>query len=619
MTEAYTQQLMSSAIGLANLPQQQYGGYVTDPNTGEQVFQPGQRVAGFSAPQMEAFSRIGNVVGGIPQFDEAGNVTGYSGSSYQRPTGQYDEAGQPVMETVTGASAWEPWMQKAGEYAIGGAGTWEQMAPQALGLYGEGAGLAREVAPEAMDLARSGIGAYTATLPETLGAYGEAVGQWEDVAGDVRTRAGGLGTLYDPFATQAQTDIQAAREQAGDVYGEFSKYSPEIQGIYQGMESKFLPAAEASKEYLTGATGRFAREQFDPSSGGIAAYMSPYTQAVKEQAYGDIEEQSQQQLNLIGAQAAEAGAYGGSRHGIAEAEMRKAALEQKSQIGSQLDAANYQQALAASMGEHGAQQTAAQQAYEAQRGGQQMAGQGIANLGSTQVALQAQAAGGLSGLAQTGMGARQGIAGLYSGLGGQASQLGMNTAGLGAQEAGLLSGVGQTGANIWGQYGQQISGLGSTEAALRNRASQQLYSVGSGTANLYGQFGQGVGSLGEAGAGIGQQASAQMAGLGGLTSQYGMQDINALMSAGGMQQNLAQSQLAADYSRFQEQKMDPYQQVGFVSDIFKGVPTSQAKMTSGFAPQPSNVARTVGAATTGIGLFGGGTNASTGSSKPSWS
>ena len=815
LVEAYQKSLLAGTHKLVNQPWDVY---------------QGQRVAGFTDPQMAAFQRAQQLT---------------SGTTYQAPTGQYDEQGNPIMQTITGAASWEPWMQQAGEYAAGGVGYWGQMAPESMGLYGEGASLMRGVTPEALDMARSGLSAYTSTVPETLSAYGEAVGQWGDVSGDILKTGRGLESLVSPYTTQAQADLASARQQAGGLYDEFSGVQGDVKNIYGGIEDQFKtrsgqieergtamqakydpyatkaeiatdrmseiysPAAseamelygegtglvrgatpeamdtarsaltaytstvpetlsaygkavgqwgdvsedvgsrarsladiydpyatkaetglEEAKGYMTGATGRFERQQFDPSAGGIAAYMSPYTQAVKEQAYGDIEEQAQQQLNLIGAQAAEAGAFGGARHGIAEAEMRKAALEQKTNLGAQLDASNYQQALAAAMGEHGTQQAAAQQAYEAQRGGKQMAGQGIAGLaqaglgigaglagltaeeagllsglgttgatvygqygqniaglgqteaalrnnlaqqlygigsgaaglygqfgqgiaglaqtgagiagqqagmysqlGTNQAGLLGEEAGILSGLggqeaniaairaqgllgtAQAGMGARQAAGGMYGQLAQGEQGIGMNAANVAATGSGLLSEAGKTGATVYGQYGQNIAGLGQTEAALRNNLAQQLYGIGSGTAGLYGQFGQGIGALGEAGAGVMQQGSAQMAGLGGLGQQYGTQDINTLLTAGGMQQNLAQSQLASQYQQFQEAQRSPYEQIGFFSDIMQGVPTSQATMTSTFQPQSSGVAKTLGAGITGLGVLGSGTS----SSKPAWS
>lgn len=58
------------------------------------------------------------------------------------------------------------------------------------------------------------------------------------------------------------------------------------------------------------------------ATGGQAMtpYMNPYTQQVIERSEQDIARQREQALNALGAQATRSGAFGGSRHGIAEGE-----------------------------------------------------------------------------------------------------------------------------------------------------------------------------------------------------------------------------------------------------------------------------------------------------------
>lgn len=52
--------------------------------------------------------------------------------------------------------------------------------------------------------------------------------------------------------------------------------------------------------------------------GDIGAYMSPYTSQVEDFALHRLDEQRQRGLNTIGDRAATSGAFGGSRHGVAE-------------------------------------------------------------------------------------------------------------------------------------------------------------------------------------------------------------------------------------------------------------------------------------------------------------
>ena len=50
----------------------------------------------------------------------------------------------------------------------------------------------------------------------------------------------------------------------------------------------------------------------------IGAFMNPYQNMVTGQALGDLERQRQMATNAMDAQAGQAGAFGGSRHGVAQ-------------------------------------------------------------------------------------------------------------------------------------------------------------------------------------------------------------------------------------------------------------------------------------------------------------
>jgi hypothetical protein len=53
----------------------------------------------------------------------------------------------------------------------------------------------------------------------------------------------------------------------------------------------------------------------------IGQFMNPYTSEVIDRTGSDLMRQSQMQQNTLGAQATQAGAFGGSRHGVAEGTM----------------------------------------------------------------------------------------------------------------------------------------------------------------------------------------------------------------------------------------------------------------------------------------------------------
>jgi hypothetical protein len=73
----------------------------------------------------------------------------------------------------------------------------------------------------------------------------------------------------------------------------------------------------------------------------LSAYTNPYENQVVGQALGDIERSRLMQQNQLGASATAAGAFGGSRQGIAEAETNRAFADQAAQTASGLRQSGY--------------------------------------------------------------------------------------------------------------------------------------------------------------------------------------------------------------------------------------------------------------------------------------
>jgi len=106
------------------------------------------------------------------------------------------------------------------------------------------------------------------------------------------------------FAPQvaAQDPYQAAAyTQAVDPTAGLGAYAP------------YLAKAGEAATAATGLTGPMTSAQ-------LQQYMSPYQTDVISAALGEFDIQAQKGLTGIGTQAVGAGAYGGGRHGIAEAE-----------------------------------------------------------------------------------------------------------------------------------------------------------------------------------------------------------------------------------------------------------------------------------------------------------
>lgn len=254
-------------------------------------------------------------------------------------------------------------------------------------------------------------------------------------------------------------------------------YAPMLQaaegtlGAGAGALEQGIGTALSGAPLLMGTTGAY-----DPQS--YQQFMDPYMESVIQQTQADIARQGDIQQQSLASQAVSAGAFGGSRQGIAEQELNRNIMEQQARTGAQMRSAGYQQA-----------QQQAQNAFQNQMARQQSAAQ------------------------------------------------------------------------------------------------------------LFGQLGQGIGALGSSMAktGLSQAALGEMA-------QTGQQkDINALMSLGGLEQQQAQAGFEAARATELERQYEPYQRLSFMSDIFRGVPSTSSTLTSQTAPSPSTVSQIAGL---GMGLAG---------------
>ena len=134
---------------------------------------------------------------------------------------------------------------------------------------------------------------------------------------------------------------------------------------------------------------------------------------------------------------------------------------------------------------------------------------------------------------------------------------------------------------------------------------QQAEAVGQSLAQNYGQAQQQAqqqfaGQMGRYG-----QAATQMAGLGGQQQQQQQGDIASLMASGSVQQQRAQQIEDAKYRQGLQQMYEPYQRLGFVSDIYQGMPSSAMATAMGTSPGTSPLAQAVGTGITGLAAYQG--------------
>ena len=181
--------------------------------------------------------------------------------------------------------------------------------------------------------------------------------------------------------------------------------------------------------------------------------------------------------------------------------------------------------------------------------------------------------------------ARRGqLAGLQSQIAGQYQQLGLAGLQSQLQRAQALSGFEQA------QQQQRLA-----QAGLLGDIAQRQAAAGLARGQAIGQMGMGIGSLAQ-----------QQAGLGQLGQQLVGQDIERLARIGGMGQQQQQNILDAARQSQLQQMYEPYQRLGFVSDIYRGAPSTQQAITMQSQPGASPFQQVAGLGIAGLGAYGAG-------------
>lgn len=132
-----------------------------------------------------------------------------------------------------------------------------------------------------------------------------------------------------------------------------------------------------------------------------------------------------------------------------------------------------------------------------------------------------------------------------------------------------------------------------TGAQLRTAGFQQAQRAAQAAAQQQLKQAQLTGALGQGIAGLGQMGQA-----------LGVQDINTLLGVGGLQQQQQQQLLNQAQQNLLAQQNLPFQQVGFLSDIFRGVPALQQTTSSTTTPPPSLTSQLTGLGIAGLGAYG---------------
>jgi hypothetical protein len=374
----------------------------------------------------------------------------------------------------------------------------------------------------------------------------------------------------------------------------------------------------ALQTYQMGPAERVRADQF--GLGAAAQYMSPYMQNVVERQKQAAVQDYARNLPALQAAGVKAGARGGTREALLQAEARRNLTSQLGDIEAQGTQAAYQQAqaqynadrarmLQAQMANQQAGLTTGQQNLAAALGVQQLGTQS-----GLQAALANQAAGLTVG--QQNLAAEQARQQLLSQQELEAQRLNQ-AAGITTEQQNLQALINQSqfgaGQGLQAQQLNQAAQLQRQQQALAQLAqanqfaqqnAQQRAQYGLAGANLAEQsrqFGAGLGLQGL------QQQLAAAGALGGLGQQaYGQQMgiTQGQLGAGGQQQAQNQQLLNIGYQDFINQQQFPYKQAEFAMGILRGIPTVSSRS---FYEQPASIFNQVaGAGMMGIGgLFGG--------------
>ncbi len=398
-------------------------------------------------------------------------------------------------------------------------------------------------------------------------------------------------------------------------------------GYQAGQFDPGYQAGDLARQY-TGPTFE-AGTSADPST--IQDYMNPYTQLVTDIQKREARKQSDISGANIAQQAAQAGGLGGYREAIMQSEREGDLAQQLQDIQATGDQAAYQQAMQAMEADRAARLQEAQfgtqvrgqdiQAFQAGESARQQAAQmGLSAQQQAEAARQAQESARLSGAQfqestqarlqdfqnqkfQAEEQARQ-----------QAAQLGLSAQEMEdrARQAGERFQQDQFARNQELRMAQQQEDRAVFEAQERARQEgarlglqgQELQQRVLQAANDARMRAQEINlGAGERRAGLRLDAARQLAGLGGQRQSMAYDRLRNLQAAGQIRRDLSQRGLDMGYQDFLRQQAFPREQLGYFSNLLRGIPITPGSTTASFGGGVSPYSQAIGAGVGGVGLY----------------
>ena len=456
-----------------------------------------------------------------------------------------DAEGRPIYD-ITGTKPFTPYSTNVQDYVAGFSPMQRQVQANAANLqmpgqFNQATGYANAAGQGGLGSAQAaygygGQGAQSGQMGQQLGMQG---GQYYGGMGAGYGQQGaGYGVLGAGYGQQgAGYGAQAA--DIGQMGLRAEQYGRDVSG-----------QAENYARQAAGMGDLYGQMATSPST--YQAYMSPYQEAVTNVQLEGLQRQADIAAQGRKSQAARAGAYGGSRQAIENAEANRALQSQMDAVRAQGLQQAYQQAQAnigqrAQLGLQGLQ--GAQQGLGTALQGGQL---GLSGIGTALQGLQ----GGMQGSGLGIQGAQTGIQGAQAGM--QGAQIGLQ--GVDRQLAGTAQGMQGAQVGLQGVSGAQ-AGYG-----LANQAASNL-------------------------ANIGTQQLAGQTGILGLQNQIGAQQQ--------AQEQQYINQAIQNYAQAQEAPMQAYNQY---NAMLRGYALPGTTSTQ-YQAAPSVLSQVGGAGVAGLGLY----------------
>lgn len=406
---------------------------------------------------------------------------------------------------------------------------------------------------------------------------------------------------YTPAMMQAASMGDVERMQGED-------YDPErVSNTDRGYAANTIDPTRLNQERI-GALGQVGSERWD--TGAANAYMNPYVDTALRSTLDEMTRQNDQQRLADQGRAAKAGAFGGSRHGIIDAErdrnLTRAMADTTAQAMNQAygqaqnqfnaDAGRSQQASTTNVANDLERQKANQGLGIQALLSDQSAVNRASEFGAGQV-LQADLANQQAGNRASEFGIGQRADASRFNIGNQMTRNEVNARF--QQEAGANN---QNASNTASAFGADAANRAAEANAQRH---QQALMTNTQNLNSFSalneqnraaafntnreQFNTERDNAGSAAQLFGQLAT--------TGQQHQLTGANAIMNAGNAQQNLAQQNMNLGYQDFQQQRQYPWQQLSNLQGALRVQPMNGGGTTTTTSPGPS-AAQTIG----GLGI-----------------